>query len=143
RRLAASTWPAEQVGVADPPGPQRLHQGLGDVLLADDIGEGLGPVAAIQGCAHAPNVVGSPDTLATRRGMRGPPAYLEELACPCCLPALGEFGEVPPHGGPGHTLDETLPERLGKWLGHRGNRWRRPVVASGRPSGSLLDGGFA
>src|SRR5665647_3343511 len=38
--------------------------------------------------------------------MRGPPAHLEELACPCCLPALGEFGEVPPRGGSAPTLDE-------------------------------------
>ena len=61
-RLAAAARAAEQVGVVDPPGPQRLHQGLGHVLLADDVGEGLGPVAAIQRCAHAPNLVGSPDT---------------------------------------------------------------------------------
>ena len=36
---------------------------------------------------------------------KGPPAYLEELTCPCCLPALGEFGEVPPHEGSRSTLD--------------------------------------
>jgi hypothetical protein len=23
----------------------------------------------------------------------------EEPTCPCCLPALGEFSEIPPHGG--------------------------------------------
>ena len=33
-------------------------------------------------------------------GGRGHPAYLEELTCPCCIPALGEFGEVPPRGVP-------------------------------------------
>ena len=69
------------------------------MILTDDVGEGLWPVAAIQRGAHAPNLVGSTD-------MRGPPAYLEELACPCCLPALGEFGEVPPHGGPEATVAE-------------------------------------
>ena len=33
--------------------------------------------------------------------MRGPPAHLEELTYPCCIPALGEFSEVPPHEGSG------------------------------------------
>ena len=31
---------------------------------------------------------------------RGHPAYLEEPTCPCCIPALGEFGGVPPRGVP-------------------------------------------
>ena len=38
--------------------------------------------------------------------MRGPPTYLEELTCPCCIPALGEFSEVPPRGGSALTLVE-------------------------------------
>lgn len=31
--------------------------------------------------------------------IRRPPAYPIELTYPCCLPTLGELGEVPPHGG--------------------------------------------
>src|ERR1035437_5189493 len=58
-RLAAATWPTKQIRVADPAGPQCLHQGLSDVTLTDDVGKGLRPVAAIQRCAHAPNLVGS------------------------------------------------------------------------------------
>ena len=40
------------------------------------------------------------DSDAVREGSEGPPAHLEEPTCPCCIPALGEFGEVPPRGGP-------------------------------------------
>ena len=29
-----------------------------------------------------------------------------ELAYPCCLPALGEFGKMPPHGGLAQSLGE-------------------------------------
>lgn len=32
--------------------------------------------------------------------MKGSSAHPEELTYPCCLPALGELGEVPPRGGP-------------------------------------------
>src|SRR5690606_23852153 len=32
-------------------------------------------------------------------GREEPLAHLEELTCPCCIPALGEFSEVPPHEG--------------------------------------------
>ena len=35
------------------------------------------------------------DLLQTKR----PPAHPTELTDPCCLPALGELGEMPPHGG--------------------------------------------
>ena len=55
---------------------------------------------------------------ACRRDMKRPPAYPTELACPCCLPALGEFGKMPPRGG--------LPESLGE--PRRGDQRRsRPV----------------
>ena len=46
--LAAAARAGEQVGVVDPVGAQRLHQRLGDVLLADHLGEGLRPVAAVE-----------------------------------------------------------------------------------------------
>ena len=35
---------------------------------------------------------------------KGPPAHPLEPAYPCCLPALGEFGEMTPHEGPTNSL---------------------------------------
>ncbi|GAA1729408.1 hypothetical protein GCM10009809_26250 [Isoptericola hypogeus] len=32
-----------------------------------------------------------------------------ELTYPCCLPALGEFGEMMPHEGSADSLTETPP----------------------------------
>ena len=55
RRLAAAAGAAEEVGVVDPARAQRLHERLRHVLLADDVGEALGPVAAVQGGGHARN----------------------------------------------------------------------------------------
>ena len=52
---------AEQVGVADSARPQRLHQRLGDVLLADDVGERLGAVAAVEGRCHGVSLVVATD----------------------------------------------------------------------------------
>ena len=47
--------------------------------------------------------------------VRGHPAYLEEPTCPCCIPALGEFGGVPPRGVPGTILRRAggIPEIRG------------------------------
>ncbi len=47
-RLATAARPAEQIRVVDPVVPQRLLQRVGHVLLPDDLGEGLGSVAAVQ-----------------------------------------------------------------------------------------------
>jgi len=66
RRLAAAARAAEEVGVVDPAGAQRLHERLRHVLLADHVGEALGPVAAVQGGGHARN----PNRLHRRRGRR-------------------------------------------------------------------------
>ena len=55
RRLAAAARAGEQVRVVDLAAAQRLPQRRGDVVLADHLGEGLGPVAAVQGCRHATN----------------------------------------------------------------------------------------
>ena len=46
--LAAAARAGEEVGVVDPVVRQRRAQRLGDVVLPDDLGEGLGPVAAVQ-----------------------------------------------------------------------------------------------
>src|SRR5690606_40260351 len=40
-------------------------------------------------------------------GMRGPPAHPPELTYPCCLPALGEFGEMVPHEGSAPSLTDV------------------------------------
>jgi len=55
-----------------------------------------------------------------------------ELTYPCCLPALGEFSEMSPHGG----LAQSLGERLS--LTQVGPDFS-PLAAAG----SLLRGGFA
>ncbi len=49
RRLAAAAWAAEQVRVVDPVVAQGLLERSGHVLLPDDLREGLGAVAAVQG----------------------------------------------------------------------------------------------
>ncbi len=46
--LAAAARAGEEVGVVDPVVGQRPLQRLGDVLLADDVGEGVRPVAPVQ-----------------------------------------------------------------------------------------------
>ena len=55
-----------------------------------------------------------------------------ELTCPCCLPALGEFSEMPPHGG--------LAQSLGEWLSLT---QAGPDFSAPQTAGSLLRGGFA
>ena len=66
--------------------------------------------------------------------MQRPPMHPTELTCPCCLPALGEFSEMPPHGGLAGSLGQS-PDR-----GHRGTSASSPsppVPASALPSRSL------
>jgi hypothetical protein len=48
--------------VGDPVGAQRLLQRLGDVALPDDLGEGVGAVAAVQGLGHVQTIDGEGDT---------------------------------------------------------------------------------
>jgi hypothetical protein len=43
-------------------------------------------------------------------GMKRPPTYPTELTYPCCLPALGRFGKMSPHGG----LAESVAPDLGR-----------------------------
>ncbi len=47
-RLATAARAGEEVGVVDAVGRERSTQRLRDVILADDLGERLGPVAAIE-----------------------------------------------------------------------------------------------
>ena len=50
--LAAAAGAGEQVGVVEPAGAQRLAERLGDVLLADDLGERARPVFAVERQRH-------------------------------------------------------------------------------------------
>ena len=50
--LAAAAGPGEQVGVVEAPGADGVDERLGDVFLADDFGEGLRPVFAVQRECH-------------------------------------------------------------------------------------------
>ena len=81
-------------------------QRLGDVVLPDDVGERLGPVAAVEGGATRATL-----TLAARpRTAKWTPAHPPEPAYPCCLPALGEFREMTPHeGSPSVYADRRSP----------------------------------
>ena len=55
RRLAAAARAGEEVGVVDPVARERRLEGLGHVVLTDDLVEGLGAVAPVQreGGIHA------------------------------------------------------------------------------------------
>ncbi len=102
RRLAAAARPREEVGVVDPVVGQRGAQRTGDVVLTDDLCEGLRPVATVEreGCLHPCTLARRADTANPRPPRtRRPPAHPTELTDPCCLPALGELGEMTPHGG--------------------------------------------
>ncbi len=70
---------------------------------------------------------------------KGPPAHLEELTYPCCIPALGEFGEVPPHEGSAPTV--AAPNARGRtaWPAPTGC----PIRSHQGRSGMVLGGGFA
>ena len=111
--LAAAARAAEQVGVVDAAGRERRAQRLGDVVLADDLGEGGRAVLAVQreiargrwrgvGLGFRRRSAGHPTTLTSRHrhaatpvrtppDVEGPPAHPPEPAYPCCLPALGRF----------------------------------------------------
>ena len=66
RGLAAAARAAEQVGVVDPSGGERCAQRLGDVVLADHLGEGGRAVLAVQRnvartVCHATTVISADD----------------------------------------------------------------------------------
>ena len=46
---------------------------------------------------------------------KGLPAHPVELTYPCCLPTLGELGEMPPRGEP----SSRLAHHLTKWHTHQ------------------------
>src|SRR3954451_1150579 len=69
--------------------------------------------------------------------MRRPPAYPTELTYPCCLPALGELGEMPPHGGLATSVGEPGPA-LQSGLGRFRGPGAGPVPSSAEVSPSGL-----
>lgn len=114
--LATASGPAEQVRVIDPVVPQGLHQGDSDMLLPDDLGERLGAVAAVQRKGrHVYEVIRAhrqrrpADGPADRPGTQSAPTHPPEPTYPCCLPALGELGEIAPREGLGPTLADESP----------------------------------
>jgi hypothetical protein len=48
-----------------------------------------------------------------RQGQRRPLAHPAELTYPCCLPALGELGEMPPYEGLAPSLREQISVHKG------------------------------
>ena len=86
------------------------------MLLPDDLGEGLGAIAAVQRKGrHAYEVIGAHRQAAARRPSPRPPArpprghaeapptHPPEPTYPCCLPALGEFSQIAPREGLPHS----------------------------------------
>ena len=99
RRLAAPARAAEEVGVVDAARAQRLHERLGHVLLADDVGERLGSVAAVQGGAHHPN----PSRDEGHRARRGSACGHRPGAVACRPP------DVPSRGAHRRLVRHPLP----------------------------------
>jgi hypothetical protein len=58
--------------------------------------------------AHPPYVDTGGGTVGTHPDMKRPPTHPSELTYPCCLPALGELGEVTPRGGLPGSLGEAI-----------------------------------
>ena len=95
-RLAAAARAAEEIGVVDAVGAQRRAQRVGHLRLADQLGERLGPVAAVEGGDHSIRVVVAADP---RLGSAGvghraarPPLHL------CRLLAWRHPGQLPQGG---------------------------------------------
>ncbi len=90
-------------------------------------------------------------------GKQGPPAHPPELTYPCCLPALGEFGEMVPHGGsdpypnrdPGPARNRVPSAPTGRDDRHPGairRHHRRSGILLGLPASGTSaapPGGFA
>ena len=85
----------EQVGEAG---------GCGGGCCGGACGSGGEAVARRRGGCRGAGSRAPADLSAGEARGRGHPAYLEEPTCPCCIPALGEFGGVPPRGVPGTML---------------------------------------
>jgi hypothetical protein len=98
RRLAAAAGPGEQVRVVDPSGFERDPQRLGDVLLADDVGESRRTVLPVQSQRHAARLPTARPAVGGTRKKESGPTHPPEPVDPCCLPALGEFTGCAPRG---------------------------------------------
>ena len=101
RGLAASARPAEEVGVVHAVGAKRGSQRIGHLRLADQLGERLRTIPAIQGCGHGLQRTGHhrhSRSWCTRSGRR--PRYLPMNHL--------RTTQQPPRGV--NLVPETLPE---------------------------------
>ena len=120
RGLAAAARAAEQVGVVDPAGVQRLADRPGDVLLADDLGEACR--AGTSGTARA----------TSERGLRRAERRTPRTPARAHLPLLPS--------GPGGVGRDSAARGVGAHCSQAATS--RPVHnRSARPR--LADGGFA
>ncbi len=90
------------------------HVGNKGALIGTEGGNSVRLAAALRTEAplHARTAAQRPDGAAGEgpqrvRGRKGPLAHPPELTYPCCLPALGEFGEMMPHEGSAPTLAQV------------------------------------
>ena len=111
RRLAAPPRAGEQVRVVGAVGLQRLLQGTGHVVLADHLGEGRRPVAAVERLGHGTDPSrrgGPPGRVVPRSRARGPGTKgTPRTPARACLPLL-------PSGPGGVQRDDAA-----RGVGHR------------------------
>lgn len=60
--FAAASGPTKQIGVVDPVSRQRLHQGVGDLGLADELSKRLRSISSIKSSHHALSLPSVKDT---------------------------------------------------------------------------------
>ena len=57
--FATASGPTKQIGVVDPVSRQRLHQGVGDLGLADELSKRLRSISSIESSHHALSLPGT------------------------------------------------------------------------------------
>ena len=109
-RLAAAARTGEQVGVVDPVVGQRPLQRLGDVLLPDDVGEGVRPVAPVEGQRRLGPAGGRARLAEQRLILRVFDRLLEQgfVHGMHLMPALGQFSKL---------LRDRLGSPMWTWTG--------------------------
>ena len=96
---------ARSVGVPDPRLGRRRS---GRVRLLRQRREGAGPVRR-HGSDGPPRPGQAGALIGGPRRTKKSPAHPKELTYPCCLPTLGELGEVSPRGGPATSVQIGRP----------------------------------
>ncbi len=135
--LAAATGAGEEVRVVEPPAAERLRQRLGDVLLADDLGERPWTVFPIEGERHSCHLLTTAPLSVeglTRTKQRAPgnertpraPARARLSLLPS---GPGEVHEI--HAARGAVLKPTEPARRPYDPSPRRGRRRLCILAHG------------